>query len=112
MKLVRTMIALTLLTAAVSPALQAYAATANRRPASCHEHGQKAPLPSPGTYQCCAAGHQFAAVREASDFRSPLLRLSPMIRIALPALAEHARQDLWQPGLPAPGSPGLTSLRV
>jgi hypothetical protein len=111
MKLVCKMIALTLLVAAVSPVFpQAYAA-AVRQPAGCHEHGQKAP-PSPVTYQCCTAGHQFAAVREAPDFRSPLLQLSPTIRIALPALAEPSRQDLWQPWLLALGSPGLISLRI
>jgi len=113
MKPLGKLIALVLLTAMVSPALpQAHGPAANPqpRPAGCHEHGQKAPVPNPVTYECCRAGHQFAAVREAVELRSAVLRLSYMIELSIPSLPEPACQG--QPRLPVFGSPGVTSLRI
>jgi hypothetical protein len=113
MKPLGKLIALVLLMAVVSPALpQAYGLTANSQPkaAGCHEHGQKAPAPNPVSYQCCRAGHQFAAVREAVELRSAVLQLSYGIELSVPSLPEPACQG--QPRLPAFGSPGVTSLRI
>jgi hypothetical protein len=115
MKPLGKLIALVLLMAVVSPALpQASGLTANSRPkaAGCHEHGQKAPGPNPVSYQCCRAGHQFAAVREWVDFRSRLLTFSPVIRIALPALATPVCKGQLVAWSPVFGPPCVTSLRI
>jgi len=111
MKRLCKVIALMMLAVAVSPVLpQASGRIAQQPPAGCHEHGQKAPAPSPVTYQCCPAGHQFAAVREAVDLRFAVLQLSHVIELSVPPLPEPACQA--QSRAPAFGSPGVTSLRI
>jgi hypothetical protein len=114
MKPLGQMIALVLLVSVVSPMLfaQVYGRPQTPQPrlAGCHEHGQKAPAPSPTTYQCCRAGHQFAAVREAVELRSAVLRSPYVIELSVPSLPEPASQG--QPRPPALGSPGVTSLRI
>lgn len=109
MKLGKVM-ALVLLMAVVSPMVMAYGLSQAAQPASCHEHGPKAPAPSPVTYQCCRAAHQFAAVRELVNLRFPLLKLFSMIEFAVTPLTEHACQTRSEP--PAFGSSGGTSLRI
>jgi hypothetical protein len=107
------MMALVLLTVMVSPMALPYVSTQRPQPsAGCHEHGQKAPSPSPVTYQCCRAGHQFVAVRESADLGSGLLSLSPAIEFVTPALARATRQVQLQPWSLAFGPPGATSLRI
>ena len=112
MKLLCKVIAWVLLMAAVSPVAPAYGwvQTPQPRPAGCHEHGRKLPAPGPVTYECCRAGHQFAAVREAVELRSAALQLSHEIELAVPWLPERACPAQSRP--PAFGSPGMTSLRI
>jgi hypothetical protein len=111
MKPLCKLIAWVLLLTVLSPVVpQVYAATQTPQPAGCHEHGQKVPAPSPATYQCCRAGHQFAAVREAVDFTASLLRLSSVSEFAVPASPGIVGPTV--PKAPAFGSPGFTSLRI
>ena len=106
------MMALVLLLVVVSPVGLAYGRSQTTQPgsAACHEHGHKVPAPSPGTYQCCRGGHQFAAVREAVKVRPPSLKLSPVIKFALVYLTRSSCQGLREPA--GFGSPGVGSLRI
>jgi hypothetical protein len=112
MKLLCKLIALVLLVTAVSPVALASGLiqTPQQKPAGCHEHGRKTPVPSPVRYECCRTGHQFAAVREAVDLRFAVLQLSHVIELSVPSLPEPACRA--QSKAPAFGSPGVTSLRI
>lgn len=116
MKPLCKMIALLMLVAVVSPVLfgqvLAPAQTPQPRQAGCHEHSQKVPAPGPVTYQCCRVGHQFAAVREAVDFRSTLSPLSQAMEFVVPRLAWATGQARLEPWSPAFGPPSVTSLRI
>jgi hypothetical protein len=104
-------IALALLVAVISPMLpaQVYFSTLPR-PAGCHEHGQKAPAPRPVSYQCCRAGHQFAAVRETVNLGAPFLQMCPLVESAVIRVAGSGRQGQAEP--PVFDSSGVTSLRI
>jgi hypothetical protein len=113
MKLLGKVIALALLLAVVSPFVpRAYGQVAVHQPAGCHEHGQKTSPPRPLTYQCCQAGHQFAAVRETIGFRDSFQTLSSVVEFAVPVLVGPSHQIRLEPWLAAFGPPGVTSLRI
>ena len=84
MKPLGKVMALLLLLAVVSPVH----GVAQPQPARCHEHGKKAPAPNPVTYQCCRAGHQLAAVREALNLRAPFVAVSRAVESAATPSAE------------------------
>jgi hypothetical protein len=110
MKFPGKMMAWLLLVALVSPLAtgQVYVSP-QAQPAGCHEHSQKVPA-TPVTYQCCRAGHQFAAVREAVNLRAPFMAVSRVAEIALSSSSEVVCRN--QAGSPVLGSPGVTSLRI
>jgi hypothetical protein len=112
MTLLGRAIASVLLAVMVSPVVLAYGPSQalQPRPASCHEHGQQAPSPNPTTYQCCRAGHQFAAVRESVNLRAPFVPVSRVVELTVTLSAEVVCQTQSRP--PALGSPGVTALRI
>lgn len=110
MKRLGRVMALVLLMAMASPLALAYGPAQSPQPAGCHQHGQKAPAPGPVSYQCCRAGHQFAAVREAVNLRAPFLPVSRVVEFAATASAEVGCQAQSRP-LDL-GSPGVTTLRI
>jgi len=101
-----------LLVTAVSPLALAYGSrqTSQQKPAGCHERGQKVPAPGSDRYQCCRAGHQFAAVRETVDLRSRILRWCPVVEFTAPAFSIVVYSIQSKPGVF--DSPGVTSLRI
>jgi len=106
------MIGLLLLLAMAAPIVLAYGPVqiAQQKPAGCHQHGQKSSVPEPVTYQCCRAGHQFAAVREAVEVRSPLVEWSYGVELGAAPLLVLVCES--QPNSSESGSPGSTSLRI
>ncbi len=114
MKAICKVIAMALLVTVVSPTVPAYGFSqhAQQKPASCHEHGQKAPAPGPATYQCCRGGHQFAVVREATNLRLPVVSSSRLVELVVPASADFNRGRPSNPRMVASGPPAATSLRI
>jgi hypothetical protein len=112
MKPLGKMIGLLLLLTMAAPIVPAYspAQIAQPKPAGCHEQGQKSSLPEPLTYQCCRAGHQFAAVREVVGLRSPLVQWFYGVELGAAPLLVLVCQS--QPNSSDSGSPGSTSLRI
>jgi hypothetical protein len=112
MKPLGKMIGLLLLLAMAAPIVLAYgpAQITRQKPAGCHEQGQKSSVPEPVTYQCCRAGHQFAAVREVVEVRSPLVQWFYGVELGVAPLLVLVGQS--QPNLSGSGSPGITCLRI
>jgi hypothetical protein len=112
MKPLGKMIGLLLLLAMTAPIVVAYGPVqiAQQKPAGCHQHGQKSSVPEPVTYRCCGAGHQFAAVREVVEVRSPLVQWSYGVELGVAPLPVLVCES--QPNSSDSGSPGSTSLRI
>jgi len=110
MKLLDTMVTLALLVAMVSPMALAYGPREAPQPAGCHEHGQKSPVPSPVSYQCCRAGHQFAAVRELVNLRAAFVAVYCVVEFSVAPPVELVGQYQSRP-LDL-GSPGVAALRI
>lgn len=110
MKLLGKMITLALLGAMISPLALVYGRSLAQAPASCHEHRPKAPAPSPVSYECCRAGHQFAAVRELVNTRGVFVLVSRVVGFGVTSSVEVVGQNLSRP-LDL-GSPGVAALRI
>jgi hypothetical protein len=110
MKLLGRMITWALLGAMISPLALGYVRSPVQAPASCHEHGPKAPAPSPVSYQCCRAGHQFAAVRELVNLRGVFVLVSRVVEFGVTSSMEVVGQNQSRP-LDI-GSPGVAALRI
>jgi len=110
MRLLGKMVTLALLVALVSPMTLAYGPSQAEQPAGCHEHGKKAPAPGPVKYECCRAGHQFAAVRELVNLRTAFVLVSRVVEFGVTISTEDVGQNQSKPL--DPGSPGVTALRI
>ena len=112
MKLLCKMVAFGLLVTAGSPVVLACAVQAPEPPkvAGCHEHGQKSPRPV--TYECCRAGHQVAAVREAVKLREPLAQRFHAVEFSGPVSEESHRVRQSGAGISALSAWDVTSLRI
>lgn len=86
-------------------------ATAEERPAGCHEHGRKAPLPQPASYTCCLGGHD-SVLLTPSTVVVPVLQntiLDCTAPVSRPVATFSAVEDLpTSSGDP----PGATPLRI
>src|SRR5882672_8748650 len=82
-----------------------------KRPAGCHEHGDKTPTPHPTNYECCVIGHN-TAVPQASYTATPVLHWSQNVLVgesqtSLPGIG-HSQTLAVSSGSP----PGATPLRI
>ncbi|MGH9498546.1 MAG: hypothetical protein ACRD3L_05340 [Terriglobales bacterium] len=105
--LVRIM-ALGLVAAVTSPLVLAYGSTQVSPAAGCHEPSQKAPAPV--SYECCRAGHRFAALREVVNLRSAFVLLARVVEFGVRSSSELVYRTSLTPV--ALGSPGVKALRI
>jgi len=82
-----------------------------QRPASCHEHGSKAPARHSTNYQCCLTGHN-TAVPQTSHSPEPILHDLQIDLLIDSPIGSLETGGLGQLTVSSGDPPGATPLRI